>query len=65
MVRLDMDVLELIREEWDSLLGALVGVAAAGYAASTGQWLWFIISGTLALASLRILQSEGWIASQS
>jgi len=63
LVELNMDIVELIRDEWPSL--GLIPTAVLGVyvAAVAGEWHWVAISLALAVSSLRILQLKGWIPS--
>jgi len=56
-----MDVAALVRDEWSSLGGFVVGLAAAIWAASRGEWHWVAGSICLSIFCPRVLQAEGWI----
>jgi hypothetical protein len=56
-----MDVVELLREEWSTLMLGVSGAAGAALATSQQEWTWAILSAALALSCIRILQLTGWI----
>jgi len=61
LVERKMDIAELVRDEWSTLVLLLSGVGGVLLAISRGEWHWAAVCFGLIAACLRIFQLTGWI----
>jgi len=54
-----MDISELLREEWSTLVLIIFGTFGVFVALADSDWVWAATSGALVVSCIRILQLQG------